>query len=1319
MNKKAIGLTYFFLLIFYQFNYAQLEYPGTVDITGSAEVIFNSASDSCSSENIPDTPIRFFRDANNKIQMIVSHFEGYRMIGNDFNSLSVDCANGPVWTSDFDSDPSKYNNKEWLTGLYTLDGKTIYSLVHNEHNSDQLSNWYNSITLAVSNDTGKTYTHTTAPNHLVASIPYTYSNGMGPAGVFEPSNIIYHDGYYYVLLHMESFGLQETGVSIMRTQDLSNPTSWEVWDGEGYNHTFINPYTETGFDPADHIAAIISPSEIEKMHGSITWNTYFNKFLLVGSAQKSGVWGFYYSLSEDLIHWTVRKKIMEVNVNIHAQPGSDVYGYPSIIDYNDTTRNFEVTGRDVYLYYSVWPYGENYNRKIERVPIRFNKLLVDGFVVTGKGDKEDTNWGDGIAKTSSGLTSLRSAIQESNSRPTWYRDSVITISFNISGSGTQGIALQNYLPTIIYPVEINGYTQPGSVVNTNDFHAGSNAVPLIRINANGNGGFYIEANNTTIKGLIINKHVGAGINLIEVSNCRVEGSFIGTSVDGLTNVTNDGNGIYIENSYNNTIGGIAASARNVVLGGISITGNASADNIIAGNYIGTDKTGTTAVSKNSPGIQIIDGAHNNFIGGEYESFGNLISGNWMQGVFISGNGSNQNSILNNYIGTDVSGQNKLPNTFEGVYITNNANNNTVGQVDQGNIIGGNGEAGIKIENCSDVVVQNNIIGTNLEGTINLGNNGAGVLINNNSSNNIVGGLEQETGNTIAFNGLSGIIITGDSSTNNAILRNSIYQNSKLGIDLQWDEMSNENDQGDEDGGPNGLQNFPEISSAQLGDSLIVTGVFYSKANKAYKLQFFISDSSEENGYGEGQNFIGEILTPLGATGQYNFRYAFADDGYQGKFVSATATDDSNNTSEFSNSVLIREPSAQIQLSENNILANVIPNSGVEIELEISNIGKETLNWSATNNETWLSFSENSGVIPSKGKDTITVEVSTMGLEENTYSDTIKITSNDPIDSVKIIPIVLNVAKASTSLEISSDSIWIGLNKDDEITKSFYITNQGDTQVNWSLSSDQMSWMTVQKSSGSLSASEVDTVNILFNTASLQNGTYSNLLEIYSSDQNSPDYSIKVLMEVNDFPSINISEDTLKFLLTPNEEKTLPLKIKNKGKLNLVWNVNWTFYSPWIKPLTQNGTIAPNSEYNLNIKVKASDLDSSYGEGVLIIHSNDPNSDPIMVPVIVKIGNVTGLDNITENLPTEYGLKQNYPNPFNPSTTISYQLPKTSNVKLTIYDILGKKIKTIVDEKQAAGNYNVFFNAGKLPSGIYIYTINADEFFSSKKFILLK
>jgi len=102
----------------------------------------------------------------------------------------------------------------------------------------------------------------------------------------------------------------------------------------------------------------------------------------------------------------------------------------------------------------------------------------------------------------------------------------------------------------------------------------------------------------------------------------------------------------------------------------------------------------------------------------------------------------------------------------------------------------------------------------------------------------------------------------------------------------------------------------------------------------------------------------------------------------------------------------------------------------------------------------------------------------------------------------------------------------------------------------------------------------------------------------------------------------------------------------------------------------------------------------------------------------EIGSVVKIEEI-EILPQEYSLTQNYPNPFNPSTTISYELPKTSHVMLSIYDISGRLITTLINEQKEAGYYSAVWNAVNVSSGLYLYIFEADEFRSVKKCLLVK
>ena len=108
---------------------------------------------------------------------------------------------------------------------------------------------------------------------------------------------------------------------------------------------------------------------------------------------------------------------------------------------------------------------------------------------------------------------------------------------------------------------------------------------------------------------------------------------------------------------------------------------------------------------------------------------------------------------------------------------------------------------------------------------------------------------------------------------------------------------------------------------------------------------------------------------------------------------------------------------------------------------------------------------------------------------------------------------------------------------------------------------------------------------------------------------------------------------------------------------------------------------------------------------------------------IKKNGVTDIQTDTE-IPTQYTISQNYPNPFNPSTMINYSIPNSSLVSIVIYDLLGREVKTLINNEQNAGNYQVMWNGdnnygSKVSSGTYFYSIRSSDFHQVRKMILLK
>lgn len=106
-------------------------------------------------------------------------------------------------------------------------------------------------------------------------------------------------------------------------------------------------------------------------------------------------------------------------------------------------------------------------------------------------------------------------------------------------------------------------------------------------------------------------------------------------------------------------------------------------------------------------------------------------------------------------------------------------------------------------------------------------------------------------------------------------------------------------------------------------------------------------------------------------------------------------------------------------------------------------------------------------------------------------------------------------------------------------------------------------------------------------------------------------------------------------------------------------------------------------------------------------------------VILKADNTVGISNVNLEVPIGYTLSQNFPNPFNPETNIKFSISQSGNVKLTVFDITGKEVESLVNEKLSAGTYAYNFNASNLPSGTYFYKIETDNFVETKKMVLIK
>ncbi len=349
----------------------------------------------------------------------------------------------------------------------------------------------------------------------------------------------------------------------------------------------------------------------------------------------------------------------------------------------------------------------------------------------------------------------------------------------ISGNGINGVYL--------YGSGTSGNVVLGNLIGTDSLGTtslgnGYSGITVYSATGNTIGGIASGAGN------LVSGNVNSGIFLDGASGALVVGNLIGTDVLGTHALGNQGNltgqpshaAVYLTGgSVNNTIGGTASGAGNVISGnnastilGAVLLDSGASGNLILGNFIGATSSGTAALANNGDGVLIHGSSTANTIGGAASGAANVISGNF-DGVNLDGSGTSGNVVLGNLIGTDVHGTAKLGNTDNGIWIKIGAAANTVGGIvsGAGNVISGNAAYGVVIEGtgASANVVLGNLIGADIHGTANLGNGASGVGVD--ALNNTIGGTASGAGNVISGNGNYGLYV--GRSSGNVVLGNLI------------------------------------------------------------------------------------------------------------------------------------------------------------------------------------------------------------------------------------------------------------------------------------------------------------------------------------------------------------------------------------------------------------------------------------------------------------------------------------------------------------------------------------------------------------------
>ncbi len=384
---------------------------------------------------------------------------------------------------------------------------------------------------------------------------------------------------------------------------------------------------------------------------------------------------------------------------------------------------------------------------------------------------------------------------DGTTQPGYSGTPLITISGHLAGPFSEGLVLGHVSDgSVVRALTIRSFNGHGIVVRKSSTIIENCYIgidPFQTVGAgNRDAGVAIEAlpgfqtSDNVLRGNVISGNGGPGVMIKGTTTRRnvVQSSYIGTNATGTVAVPNGRDGVLIEGGSSfNTIGG--GPRPNIISGntatGVAILGSGTLSNEVWGNYLGTNASGTAALS-NRDGVFVGQGARLNSIGLVLPGGRNLISGNRNGGVVLADEGTSNNTVRFNFIGTNAAGTAAVPNQRDGVSISNGARDNTIGGtfVGAGNIISGNFGAGVALLHggTRGNIIQGNHIGITFTGGTPLGNL-IGVFLAQAANQNTIGGSSALAGNVIAANRTQGVLLRHDGTSNNVVQGNYIGTNA--------------------------------------------------------------------------------------------------------------------------------------------------------------------------------------------------------------------------------------------------------------------------------------------------------------------------------------------------------------------------------------------------------------------------------------------------------------------------------------------------------------------------------------------------------------
>jgi hypothetical protein len=833
----------------------------------------------------------------------------------------------------------------------------------------------------------------------------------------------------------------------------------------------------------------------------------------------------------------------------------------------------------------------------------------------------------------------------------------------ISGNVSDGIRIQS-----------SGNVVAGNYIGTNA--AGTAAIANVRgIHITAASGNVIGGNATGTGNLISGNLGGGGILLnTSVTGTVITGNRIGTDVTGTLDLGNGYTGVYL---------GVAVSGTRIGTDGDGV-GDALERNIISGN--------------------VNDGITAGFIGSAEPS---------------------SSVIAGNYIGTDVTGTAAIPNDDSGIYLTGSGhrvgtNADGVNDAAERNVLSGNTQTGITLlvatVSSSSNVVAGNYIGTSSDGVSALGNGIAGVRLLTGVANNTIGGTSAAAANVIANNGggaiagtKAGVLIVA-AGVGNRVIGNSIHTNIGIGIDIDGNGVT-PNDASDPDEGPNRRQNYPELTDAKFvagGSIVLAYSVPSAIASSSYPLsiELFLSDGS-----GEGRTLVGTLS--YAAPGAASATVTPSSPVGVGDKLVATATDAAGNTSEFSAEMIVT-PTITSQPQSLSLCAPspavfTVAADGDGLTYQWRRNGVPLVEGGNVSGSTTAMLT----IAPTSSADNGLYDVIVSGSQ----SDPASLYVDDP-------PVLTVPADVAIACDESSDPANTGtatavdaegppvIDYTDEITAgscaSAYTITRTWTATDacrtvsgvQTISVQDVNGPAITTSSTAIGLWPVDHTYRTVTVASMVASVADNCSDLTVAD-------VVITRVTSDEPEDangNGDGQTIDDMVIASDCRSVDLRAERAG------SGNGRVYRVYLMLTDDCGNVATAS-FAVTVPISQSGTAAVEGAAVYC-EAGSCGSCSALKPVA------------GESIAHSATLEQNMPNPFTVQTSIDFRIAQDQHVTLGVYTLDGREVVTLVDDRLGAGTHTVSWNGQSVDgqpvaSGVYLYRLDIQGSVLTRRMMLAR